>query len=324
MERLMPQTELIERIRKLSPERSQLLEKLKSVRTATAPAVSQAPPPAPVPQASDTTVLTFADDGTGSVEDRTKAMHRRFYNAVTTQLDASPFGAFSYFLNYGYVADLNPQRAAVELPEHYINRNSVKLVLELVGDCEVQGKRVLDVGCGRGGTVHALTKFFKPASVSGVDLSSAAIAFCKKTHAGIRFEEGDAERLPFADRSFDLVTNVESSHAYPNVFAFYNEVNRVLTPGGCFLYTDVLPDQRWREGIDHFSSMGMTLERDDDITSNVLLSCDQVARTRVGAFDSVNDPELMGNFLAVPGSEVYDSMLHRIWVYRILRFRARQ
>ena len=66
---------------------------------------------------------------------------------------------------------------------------------------------------------------------------------------------------------------------------------------------------------------GFTLEVDRDITANVLLSCDEVARARVGAYDAGNDPELMNNFLAAPGSQVYEDMRTGRWSYRIYRFR---
>ena len=51
--------------------------------------------------------------------------------------------------------------------------------------------------------------------------------------------EGNAEKLPFADQSFDAVINVEASHCYPRFPQFLDEVARVLRPGGHFLYTDV-------------------------------------------------------------------------------------
>ena len=51
--------------------------------------------------------------------------------------------------------------------------------------------------------------------------------------------EGNAEKLPFADQSFDAVINVEASHCYPRFPRFLDEVARVLRPGGHFLYADV-------------------------------------------------------------------------------------
>jgi SAM-dependent methyltransferase len=333
--------EVTKRIVELSPERRQLLEKLLKSSGGGAGGVACQPapdqrqssvestgPPEPAPGAAPAApAISFVDDDQAPVDtspEGTKTMYRRFYNAVSTQLDSSVFGEFSYFLNYGYVADLSPQCAVVPLPEHQLNRNSVKLVLELVGDCPVDGRRVLDVGCGRGGTVHVLTHFFSPRSVTGLDLSAAAIAFCRRVHRypNVRFEEGDAENLPFADASFDVVTNVESSHGYPQVHSFYREVYRVLAPGGHFLYTDVMPVESRQEGMAFLESLGFRIERERDITANVLLSCDEIARTRVQAFDSVsNDPELMANFLAVPGSGVYDALQQRIWTYNMAKMR---
>ncbi len=49
---------------------------------------------------------------------------------------------------------------------------------------------------------------------------------------------GNAENLPFADQSFDAVINVEASSHYPQFPRFLSEVERVLRPGGHFLYTD--------------------------------------------------------------------------------------
>src|SRR5262249_42507038 len=135
------------------------------------------------------------------------------------------------------------------------------------------------------------------------------------------FDEGDAEHLPFFAESFDAVINVESSHSYPNVFAFYAEVLRVLRPGGCFLYADVFPAGLPNDCLRYMSRIGFKIERETDITTNVLLSCDEIARTRVGAYASNNDPELMQNFLATPGSQVYEDMRMRRWSYRIFRLR---
>jgi len=164
-----------------------------------------------------------------------KAGYEQFYDAVNSQLNSTGFGKFSYFLNYGYVPDGHADRSAVELPARFFNKNSVRLVLELIGDCAVDGADVLDVGCGRGGTIYALKKFFSPATLTGLDLSTTAIEFDRRVHGDARtsFHEGDAENLPFEPESFDVVTNVESSHSYPDVDRFFADVYRVLRPGGC-------------------------------------------------------------------------------------------
>jgi phthiocerol/phenolphthiocerol synthesis type-I polyketide synthase E len=305
------------RLAELSPQRRAMLAQLMRSRQQT-----PEPPAAIASTAPEDFVL---DASSPSEPAALKASYKHFYDAVSAQLRDSPFGRFSFFLNYGYVGNGSPEFAAVTLPEQYINRNSVKLVLEVIGDCAIEGKRVLDVGCGRGGTVHVLLTFFKPAKVTGLDLSTNAIAFCREAHRDPRasFREGDAEKLPFADGAFDAVTNLESSHSYPHIHHFYSQVHRVLAPGGHFLYTDALSTQQFASSIAYLDHIGFTLERDRDITANVLLSCDEIAVTRVSAFDSRNDQQLMQNFLATPGSQVYEDMRSGRWTYRILKLRKR-
>lgn len=256
--------------------------------------------------------------------DEAKAHYRAFYDEVTRQLNSSQYGEFSIFLNYGYVANENPQFARFEVPASLLSPNSIKLVLELVGDCEITDRRVLDIGCGRGGTIFALDYFFSPKCLQGVDLSPSAISFCRKTQQKptIAFSEGDAENLPFANGSFDVVTNVESSHSYPSIRKFYSEVARVLVPGGYFLYTDVLPTDQWREGLNYLNQAGLLLEHDRNITANVLLSLDQVARRYLKAYGPGNDPKVMEDFLATPGSLVYEGMRTGKWTYRLVRLRS--
>jgi ubiquinone/menaquinone biosynthesis C-methylase UbiE len=177
--------------------------------------------------------------------------------------------------------------------------------------------RVLDVGCGRGGTVALMAETFAAQAV-GVDLAPEAVAFCRKTHQnGARFEVGDAEHLPFDDAAFEVVTNIESSHTYPNLRAFYAEVRRVLEPAGRFLYTDLLPVERWMEVRVLLPALGLKIENERDITANVLASCDAIASTRAQAFGGHS--EMIDNFLAVPGSGVYEQMRSGAWQYRIVR-----
>ena len=327
--------EIPDRVAHLPEAKRQLLEELvRRARKTEAPAadgsrgVLAAPdtesrdadalrPEAP-PREIGNLTLTF-----GSSSEEVKRGYRRFYDSVTTQLDATMFGEFSFFLNYGYVPNLSPQCSRVALPDHFINKNSVRLVLEVIGDCPLDGRRVLDVGCGRGGTVYVIHSFFKPGEIVGLDLSPAAIGFCRNVHRypRARFEEGDAEHLPFARGAFDVVTNIESSHSYPDAPAFYAEVHRVLSPGGHFLYTDVLSVDDWRVRMASLHALGFVVERERDITSNVLLSCDDVAQSRVQAFHVGNDPHLMKNFLATPDSEVYVEMRKRHWKYNLMKLR---
>ena len=121
-----------------------------------------------------------------------KASYREFDNDVTRRLEQSGMGAASFFLNYGYVSLGEGDEARFEVPAEVFNRNSVRLAFELIGSTQLNDRKVLDVGCGRGGTVALLAETFG-ADATGVDLSPDAIAFCQNTHGpAAQFKVGDA------------------------------------------------------------------------------------------------------------------------------------
>jgi ubiquinone/menaquinone biosynthesis C-methylase UbiE len=93
--------------------------------------------------------------------------------------------------------------------------------------------RVLDVGCGTGFATTGLLE--KTEHVHGLDQSTHQLekAFEKFGRRGqVRFYRGDAERLPFADDSFDIVWSSGSIEYWPNPVATLTELRRVGKPGG--------------------------------------------------------------------------------------------
>ncbi|HEU4628279.1 MAG TPA: methyltransferase domain-containing protein [Gemmatimonadaceae bacterium] len=325
--------DLTARMADLSPDRHRLVERLLRADGTADATGAHAPSPRPPSLTADgepgrsdaglgAAALALGAEAAAGPE-QVKAATRRFYDAVSRHLTESPAGSYAMFLNFGYAADGSPEYARVALPERCLNRNCIKLVLETIGDADVAGCRVLDVGCGRGGTVHVLATYFAPARVVGLDLSPSAIAFCRARHRfdGVEFMQGDAERLPFEDASFDVVTNVESSHSYPTIDRFYAEVARVLVPGGAFLYTDLFATADYAARTRQLAAHGLAIELERDITRNVLRSCDETARVHGQAFRYQGGAALMQSFLGVPGSQVYDEMRSGRSTYRILRAR---
>jgi SAM-dependent methyltransferase len=306
------------RLEALTPERRKLFELLRQQRAA---ASSPAEPSSAsgAPPMIDAGSFQFDHDGVPASE-----RIRDFYDRINRQLDASPFGEHALFLNYGYVPNDAPQFARIQLPANLLNKNPIRLVLELIGDCELRAEHaVLDVGCGRGAVCAVLRRYFQVGRYEGLDLSPAAIAFCQRAHRAphTAFTVGSAERLPFESGSFDLVTNVESSHGYPDRDGFYREVHRVLREGGCFLYTDLFPVEQQERNVRVLQELGLVLEREQDITGNVLLSCDETADTHRRAFSQENDGQLMGAFLAQRESPSYQNMKSGRWRYMLYRFR---
>jgi SAM-dependent methyltransferase len=149
------------------------------------------------------------------------------------------------FLNYGYEED--PPMALALVASDEPDRYPIQLYHRTATQVELCGKRVLEVSCGHGGGASYLTRTAQPASYTAVDLNLAGINFCRRRHKvrGLEFVPGNAEKLLFADESFDAVINVEASHCYPRFSRFLAEVARVLRPGGHLLYADL----RSREGV---------------------------------------------------------------------------
>jgi fatty-acid O-methyltransferase len=145
------------------------------------------------------------------------------------------------FLNFAYEED--PPMAVELEPADERNRGCIQLYHATASQVDLTGKKVLEVGCGHGGGASYIKRYLGPASYTGLDLNPSGIAFCKKRHTlpGLDFVQGDAQDLPFPDQSFDAVVNVESANYYPDQARFFNEVARVLRPGGDFLYTDCQP-----------------------------------------------------------------------------------
>jgi ubiquinone/menaquinone biosynthesis C-methylase UbiE len=143
------------------------------------------------------------------------------------------------FLNYGYEEDppMALPLAASDEPDRY----PIQLYHRTATQVDLGGKRVLEVSCGHGGGASYLMRTVQPASYTGVDLNPTGVNFCRKRHnvPGLDFVQGNAEKLRFADESFDAVINVEASHCYAHCRRFLAEVARMLRPGGHFLYTDL-------------------------------------------------------------------------------------
>jgi ubiquinone/menaquinone biosynthesis C-methylase UbiE len=105
---------------------------------------------------------------------------------------------------------------------------------EAIGWLELEPEdHVLDVGCGTGFATEALLQ--ETEHVYGLDQSPHQLsrAFEKFGRRGsVRFHLGDAERLPFAENTFDVVWSSGSIEYWPNPVTALEELRRVGKPGG--------------------------------------------------------------------------------------------
>lgn len=115
-----------------------------------------------------------------------------------------------------------------------------QLLQKYVGDATA---RVLDAGCGTGGTMKELAG---AGDICGCDCSADALAFCRQ-RGFADVSAGDLSALPYADGSFRAVISCDVLEHLPDDEAGLREMMRVLQPGGYLLVTVPAHRYLWSE-----------------------------------------------------------------------------
>jgi ubiquinone/menaquinone biosynthesis C-methylase UbiE len=109
----------------------------------------------------------------------------------------------------------------------------------------IRSGRLLDIACGTGGFLAEVKRNYPRLAVTGIDLSTPYLAVAERRLAAwsrVALIEANAERLPFADDSFDVVTCLYLFHELPHQArqAVAHEIRRVLKPSGRLIFLDSL------------------------------------------------------------------------------------
>lgn len=223
------------------------------------------------------------------------------------------------FMNYGYQSlNGNPYLELLSKDEN--DRYCIQLYDHVVNRAELRDKEVLEVGSGRGGGASYITRYYKPKSYMGLDISASIIDFCNDYYdvKGLSFIKGIAEDLPFEPESFDAVVNVESARCYNSLEVFFNGVHKVLRKDGKFLLADMIRPKDVAEFKQKLSDCGFKTLHEKEITPNVVeaLNRDSVRRETmirkkvpkflVGSFDT---------FAGTKGSNRYRSFTDGTFEY---------
>jgi ubiquinone/menaquinone biosynthesis C-methylase UbiE len=176
------------------------------------------------------------------------------------------------FMNYGYApttADIDPPMLQSSDER---DRLCIQLYQHAIDHVDFRDLDVLEVGSGRGGGASYISRYLQPRSMTGMDFSPQAVDLCNQCRQvpGLAFTCGDALSMPFPASTFDAVVNIESSHCYESMDIFLAEVRRVLRPGGQLFFADLRSADGVRTLREQFSASGLVVEKQTDITTNVL------------------------------------------------------
>jgi tocopherol O-methyltransferase len=215
------------------------------------------------------------------------------------------------------------------------------------------GERVLDAGCGVGGSSLWLAKE-RGAEVVGITLAARQVTkarryairrgLANRTH----FEVADFTATPFPEASFDVVWAVESMCHAPCKAAFYQEAARLLRPGGRIVVADFVRARRpldttgerllheWLTGwavpdidtpgehVENLAAAGFVETRLDDVTRHTRPSLRRLYRMAywtyplavLGHSKGIRSTVQHGNVIA--SIRQYEALRHGAWFYSIL------
>ncbi len=122
-------------------------------------------------------------------------------------------------------------------------RKILEVIKRYVGE-KLDEKKILDVGCGEGGELRNFLKYgAKPENLYGIDLLEDRIERARRINPNVNFTSGNAERLPYPECFFDLVTQFT---VFTSIFDenmkrnIAREMLRVLKDDGIILWYDFI------------------------------------------------------------------------------------
>ena len=219
-----------------------------------------------------------------------------------------------------------------------------------------KGERVLDAGCGVGGSSFFLANTYQ-CRVTGITLSERQLAFAsrKRKEMGLEklvdFELEDYTSTSFPESTFDLVWAIESVTSSQDKGRFCKEVSRILKPGGRLVIADYFrtPDKadprnwmkKWqecwslstilreKEYIDLFQDHGFKLTRNIDATGNIFPSSRIMYRSYLlGALPSIlyntfHNTSRFARTHYLSGKYQYRALKEGLWKYKVMVFTAK-
>lgn len=136
-------------------------------------------------------------------------------------------------------------RSATAYDEYAVlQREIADRLIDHLAFTRLEPRRILDVGCGTGYCTELLHKRYRRARIHAVDIAGGMVQAARQRNRGgwlrrgyCRFAIADAQTLPFADASFDLVCSNLVMQWVSDPGQMIREMRRVLAPGGLMLFS---------------------------------------------------------------------------------------
>jgi len=167
-------------------------------------------------------------------------------------------------------------QAANDYEQHaFIQQKIAEFLVERLDFIKATPNTVLDIGCGAGRMSRQISRRYPDAMVYGLDIASQMVQQSQQNAPKpwlwyapkLNYMCADAEQLPIADKSMDLVIS-NLTLQWCDVKAVFQEVARVLKPDGVFLFSTLGPDtlnelrQSWAT-VDQYSHVNFFLDMHD-------------------------------------------------------------
>ena len=208
--------------------------------------------------------------------------HFRYYNLAT---DFYEYGWGTSFHFCRFAAGESFSRA-IARHEHYL---ALKLGLQ-------EKQRVLDVGCGVGGPAREMIKFAN-VHVTGLNNNDyqleRATNYARKEGLGARFTavKGDFMQMSFPENTFDAVYSIEATVHAPDLQGVYEQIFRVLKPGGKFAVLEWLMTDRYDNQNPDHRACRLGIEQGDGISNMVTVS-EGLAAFQAAGFELLENIDL--------------------------------